>query len=81
MDTAELRRIGTRRQEAEREAAELAEQLRPLAVDALRAGMRPSEVREITGWSLAQIRIIARAAGIGPARRGVAARTAEPITD
>jgi len=28
MDTKELRRIGTRRQKAEREAAELAEQLR-----------------------------------------------------
>jgi hypothetical protein len=81
MDTKELRRIGTRRQKAEREAAELAEQLRPLAVAALRDGMRPAEVVEITGWSAAQVRNIARTAGIGPARRGRAARKAEPITD
>jgi hypothetical protein len=72
MDLKEFRRIGARRQKAEREAAELAERLRPLAVAALRAGVRPAEVVEITGWSAAQVRTIARVAGLGPAKRGPA---------
>lgn len=81
MDTREFRRLGQRRREAEREAATLTEQLRPAVADQLRAGMRPADVAEITGWSLAQVRNIARAAGVGPARRGRAARKAEAITD
>lgn len=80
MDTTELRRVGARRIKAEREQADLAEKLRPLAEQALREGARPAEVAALTGWSPAQIRNIARAAGIGPAPRGRPARSADPIT-
>jgi hypothetical protein len=81
MDVKEFRRLGERRRKAEAEAASLTEQLRPLAAEALRAGIRPGEVTDITGWSKAQIRNIARAAGVDPARRGRAVRSAEPMAD
>lgn len=81
MDIKEFKRVGTRRVKAEREANALADQLRPMAAEALQAGMRPAEVCEITGWSPAQVRNIARAAGVGPAKRGKpASRSADPIT-
>jgi hypothetical protein len=44
--------------------------LRVGVIEALRDGMRPAEVREHSGWSPAQIRAIARGAGIAPAKPG-----------
>lgn len=70
MDTLkQLSRSGARRIRAEREEREVAEELRPLVVQALREGARPGEVAKLTGWSTAQIRTIARAAGLPDARR------------
>lgn len=70
MDIAALKRLGARRKKALDEANSLAEELRPLAEQALREGMPPVEVAKLTHWSPAQVRIIARTAGIGPAQRG-----------
>jgi len=70
VDTDELKRLGAARKRADERARELAEQLRPAAIEALRAGVRPGEVAEITGWSPAQLRVIARIAGVEPAKRG-----------
>jgi hypothetical protein len=76
VNTDELSRIGAKRQRAEREEREAAEQLRPLVAQALRDGVRPGEVAKLTGWSHAQVRNVARAAGVPPARRGIAAKSA-----
>lgn len=70
MSTTDLRRLGAKRMRLEADERAVADQLRPLIADALRGGMRPAEACELTGWSPAQIRIIARAAGVGPAPRG-----------
>lgn len=67
---AKLRRIGAKRQRAEREEREAADELRPLVATALREGARPKDVIEATGWSHAQVRNVARVAGLPPARRG-----------
>ena len=69
----ELRRIGAKRQKAEREERDAADALRPLVAAALREGARPKDVAEATGWSHAQVRNVARQAGLPPARRGRAA--------
>lgn len=74
MDTKEFRRLGAKRIKAEQDEATYADQLRPMVVEALREGMRPAEVVEITGWSPAQVRTIARIGGVEPARRGRPAR-------
>lgn len=76
METKEIRRLGQRRMKAIADERHLSEALRPLVIDALREGARPGEIVELTGWSPAQVRIIARAAGLPPAKRGTAGKAA-----
>jgi len=69
----ELRRLGAIRTRALAEVEDVGEAMRPFIVEALRDGMRPGEVVKLTGYSPAQVRVIARVAGLEPARRGKAA--------
>jgi hypothetical protein len=48
--------------------------LNPLIVEALKAGVPPSEVQSLSHLSHATIRTIRRAAGLPPAQRGGARR-------
>lgn len=70
MDTDELRRLGTKRARLIRELDEVSERIRALAVEALRSDVPPVEVQRLSGYSHAQVRNVARAAGLPPARRG-----------
>jgi hypothetical protein len=75
MDTDELRRLGTKRGKLIRELDEVSERIRELAVAALRGGVPVVDVLKDSGYSHAQLRNIARAAGLPPARRGVKAKS------
>src|SRR5690554_5172659 len=70
MDTKELQRLGAKRERLRRELAETEERIIDLAVDALREGLPPTEVSKLSGYSHAQLRNRARAAGLPPARPG-----------
>ncbi len=70
MDTDELRRLGAKRARLMRELDEVSERIRELAVDALRADLPAVEVQRLSGYSHSQLRNVARAAGISPARPG-----------
>lgn len=70
VDTSEAKRLGAKRKRLLNEAEAISERLREHAADMLRAGLAPAEVKELTGYSAAQVRIIARTAGVGPARPG-----------
>lgn len=76
MDITELRRVGTAHAAAEARERELAERLYALVVDALRAGLRPGDVAKLAQLSSAQVRVVARRAGLEPARRGPNVRAA-----
>lgn len=65
-----MKRIKSRREKISREDRELSDRLRDLVEQALRAGHRPGEVAAESGWSPAQVRIVARVAGLAPARPG-----------
>lgn len=69
-----LRGTGARWRAAADRERELAEKLRQLVIEHLRAGMRPGDVAKLSGWEPSQVRKVARAAGIGPARRGPSPR-------
>lgn len=73
MDTTKLERLGERRRKLEQELAEVEEQIHAEATAALLAGVRPVDVARLSTYSPAQVRVIARTAGIGPARPGRAA--------
>lgn len=75
MDTTEIRRLAARRERLRREAITVSECLRELAAEALREGVRPGMVAKLTGYSPAQVRIIARADGIAPGRPGRAGKS------
>ena len=70
MDTTELERLGQRRRELLAELAVTEERIHAAAVDALRAGVRPVDVARLSTYSAAQLRNIARLAGVGPLRTG-----------
>lgn len=70
MDTDELRRLGTKRARLMRELDDVSARVRELAVAALRADVPPAEVIRLSGYSHAQLRNVARAAGLPPARPG-----------
>lgn len=72
MDTDELRRLGSKRARLRRELDEVSERIRELAVDALRNDIPPARVQELSGYSHAQVRNMARAAGLPPRRRSAA---------
>lgn len=69
MDTDELRKLGAKRKKLIDDLDQVSERVRELAVEALRANVPPSKVQELAGYSTAQIRNIARAAGLPPAVR------------
>lgn len=74
MELTQAKRAGAqlraRRERLEAQIGAVRDQLRELAETMLRAGHAPREVREATGWSPAQVRIIARNIGVEPARSG-----------
>jgi len=70
MDTTLLKRLGTKRERLRRELLDVEERIIGLAVEALREGLPPTEVRRLSGYSHAQLRNRARAAGVAPARPG-----------
>jgi len=65
-----LAQLGTRRDELRRQLAEVEGQLHDAIRAALADGCRPGEVVELSSYSPAQVRNVARAAGLPPARRG-----------
>lgn len=72
MDAKELARTGAKRAKLTADLAAANERLTTLAEQALRDGMRPGEVVRLSTLSPAQVRMIARRAGVGPATPGPA---------
>lgn len=70
MDTKALERLGAKRERLRQELTEIEEQIIELAVEALRQGELPTKVARVSGYSPAQLRNRARAAGLPPARPG-----------
>lgn len=70
MDTKELQRLGAERRELRDRLTEVEARIIELAIQALREGEPATDVAAWSGYSAAQIRNHARAAGIPPARPG-----------
>jgi hypothetical protein len=63
---AELARAGAEYKAVRTSLEQARDHLRPLVVDALRAGMTQREIVELTGYTRETIRQLARAHGIEP---------------
>ncbi len=74
-ELTDLRKAGRAWAKAAQEERAAADRLRELTVAALKAGHRPGEVVAASGWVPAQVRKVARAAGLDRARPGPAKRT------
>lgn len=66
----ELREVTAQFKELERQLDELREKAGPLVVSLLKAGEPPTEVADLSPFSTAWVRNLARANGIPPASRG-----------
>ena len=66
----ELAKLRKAHEQARARVDETSRALRIAVIAALRAGVRPRDVQQQSGWSPAQVRAIARGAGLDPAKPG-----------